>query len=113
MVAIAIPALLLTVARSVAKPIEEAATQLRIERERLQSVLDASPSGVAITSGATLRWANKRAYELSALRVGDDVRSWYAHEEDRDAIVAELREHGKILARELQVFALAATCSTC
>jgi len=90
------------------KRLEEAqkrqAEEMRFERERLQNVLDTSPAGVAITTRGTLRWANGRAYELSDLRVGDDVRSWYVNAEDRDSVLAELKEKGQVLSREMQVY---------
>ena len=60
--------------------------------------------GVAITTSGVLRWANKRTEELSDLRVGDEVRGWYVDPEDRERVVAELREKKELLSREIAVY---------
>ena len=80
------------------------AQELSVERARLQNVLDTSPAGVGITTNATLKWANGRALELLGSRLGDNVRDIYVNPADRDAAVAELREKGHALSREMKVY---------
>ena len=64
------------------------------ERERLQSILDASPVGVTITTDNIARFTNPRIEEMFALRVGSAVPDLYVHPEQRAALLDELDRKG-------------------
>jgi two-component system sensor histidine kinase/response regulator len=82
---------------------KEAEEALARERERLQSILDTSPIGVAITTDGVARFANPRMAELVDMDVGQPASRIYVNPEDRDHVLALLKEHGVVRDLELQM----------
>ncbi|MBF0481588.1 MAG: response regulator [Desulfovibrionaceae bacterium] len=77
---------------------------VRLERERLQGILDTSPIGVAISTEGIIRFANPRIAELTGQRIGETSIKAYVHPEDRDHLVNELREKGIVRDYELEMY---------
>jgi len=84
------------------KVMEEA---LIAEKSHLQKVLDTSPVGVAISVGGIMRFANPKILELLDLKLDDPAPQFYVNTEDRDHIMATLKNHGMIEGYELQMIA--------
>jgi PAS domain S-box-containing protein len=77
--------------------------ELAAERERLQSILDASPVGVAITVDGIVRFSNPRATELAGIETGKPIGTVYADEADRTYVLQEVERHGVLRDHELRV----------
>jgi two-component system, sensor histidine kinase and response regulator len=87
--------------RQIERKVDEATLALRqssetLGRERalLQRILDASPVGVAITTGNIARFTNPRMEEMFALRVGSDVPDLYVVPGERNVLMDKLDREG-------------------
>ncbi len=85
--------------------LREAERQRAAERKRLQTILDTSPVGVAISVDAVVRFANPRFEELLGLRVGDVMTDAYARPGDRADVLARVRKEGIVRDYEMQAVA--------
>jgi len=77
---------------------------LRGERERLQSILDTSPVGVAISTEGIVRYSNPRMSELVDLRSGEPSPDAYVNPHDRMRLTKEITKHGLVRDLELQMY---------
>jgi len=73
------------------------------QRQAFQNILDHSPVGTAFTVGGIFHYTNPAFVEMFDLKEGDPAVSIYVHPEDRDNMVAELKEHGSVRHREMQL----------
>ena len=73
---------------------KNAQRQISLQNEFLQKLMDSAPVGVAITSNATVRFANPRVRELVNLKVGDRSESIYVDRTDREHLIEELSRSG-------------------
>ena len=83
-----------------------AAKALEDERARLQGILDKSPISIAITVQGVLRFVNPIVEEKFGFHVGDPAPKVYVHEEQRDALMADLRRDGIVKNREVQMWSV-------
>ena len=83
------------------KQLEE---DLFAERERLQSILDTSPVGVAFSTKGIIHFANPKFQEMFGVKVGDPSPDLYVHSEERDQIVEKLSIDGRVDNYELQMY---------
>ncbi|WP_300673882.1 GAF domain-containing protein [Desulfoluna sp.] len=81
----------------------ESQSELAMEREQLQKILETSPVGVGIAVDDRVQWINPRFSEITGLEVGDSTRKLYVNEADRKEILAEMREKGIVRDFELSV----------
>ena len=81
---------------------KRAADELREERERLQTILDTAPVGVAISTEGVVRYANPRTKELIYL-AGDSSSSTYVDVQDRDRVAQRLARDGIVRDYEVQM----------
>ena len=73
------------------------------EQERLRSILDTSPVGVAITVEGEVRFANPRFTELLGAKPGDAMVKIYKNPEDRRAVLDRLERDGIVRDYELSM----------
>jgi PAS domain S-box-containing protein len=78
--------------------------QLEATKSQLQNILDTSPIGVAFSTQGKIHFANPRFKEMFGVGVGEASPDLYVHPEDRDALVRELKEKGKVENRDLQMY---------
>ena len=75
------------------------------ERERLQSILDKSPINIAFFSTkGRIQFANPKFVETFGAQAGDSTPDLYVRPEDRDALLATLKQDGIAQNKELQLF---------
>jgi polar amino acid transport system substrate-binding protein len=77
---------------------------LAIEREQLQTILDTSPVGVAISVDGVFRFMNPRVTEMLDARVGDRIAKLYVNKRDRLRMIAQLRRDGIVKNYETQIY---------
>ncbi|MEO5365925.1 MAG: transporter substrate-binding domain-containing protein [Magnetococcus sp. WYHC-3] len=77
---------------------------LEKERGRLQEILDRSPIGVAFSTRGKIHFANPRFSDMFGATVGDMSPNLYVNPSDREAIIAELQQHGRVENREVQMY---------
>ncbi len=82
----------------------EAQRRLQVERKQLQTILDASPVGVAITQGGEVRFVNPRMTELLGLAVGDDPNKVYVDPDERSLIMEKIRLEGIVRNHEARLY---------
>jgi polar amino acid transport system substrate-binding protein len=73
------------------------------ERTQLQTILDTSPVGVAISVDGVFRFMNPRVVEMLGARVGDRVSGLYINKKDRKRIISRLMHDGIVRNYETQV----------
>ena len=73
------------------------------EQERLRSILDTSPVGVAITVEGVVRFANPSFTELLGAKPGDQMVKIYKNAEDRKAVLDRLEQDGIVRDYELSM----------
>ncbi len=82
----------------------DAQQRLQLERLQLQTILDTSPVGVAITLGGKVRFVNPRMTEMLGINLGDDVSRVYVDPEDRSRIMGKLGQEGVVRNHEAQLY---------
>jgi PAS domain S-box-containing protein len=78
--------------------------RLNDQTQRLQTILDAAPVGVAVSTDGIIRFANPRLTELVDMQVGDVASKALVLPETREKIVTELKQHGTVSDMEVQMF---------
>jgi len=78
--------------------------QLETTKSQLQHILDTSPIGVAFSTQGKVHFANPRFKDMFGVGVGDASPDLYVHPEDREALIRELKEMGKVENRDLQMY---------
>ena len=78
--------------------------QLETTKSQLQHILDTSPIGVAFSTQGKIHFANPRFMDMFGVGVGDASPDLYVHPEDREALIRELKEMGKVENRDLQMY---------
>ncbi|GAB3645761.1 hypothetical protein GCM10028813_04420 [Ramlibacter alkalitolerans] len=76
---------------------------VRLERARLQQILDSSPVGISFSVAGRLQFANAKAVEMFGSRLGSETSDFYVDPAERQAIEQHLQD-GKALTRELRMF---------
>jgi signal transduction histidine kinase/HPt (histidine-containing phosphotransfer) domain-containing protein len=75
---------------------------VRLERARLQQILDSSPVGISFSVARKLQFANAKAVEMFGSRPTAEVFDFYVDPAERAAVEQHLQE-GKPLTRELRM----------
>ena len=78
--------------------------KIRRQAKTLQSILDAAPVGVAVTTDGVVRFANPKVTELLNVKVGDTSPNALVHSEDHYAIVALMKRQGIVRDYEVQMY---------
>ena len=88
--------------------LKKAEREVREREQQIRSLLESSPIGVTMTRrDGTMKLWNARYLEyinrLTARPIDKlDVRDFYRNPSDRDAVIAELRRHGKVRDIEIE-----------
>ncbi len=82
----------------------KATEALKKERRHLQEILDTSPVGVGISVDGIIRFNNPRFVEIADLRIGSASSDSYVNSEDREKLMAGLKEHGVLRDFEVQMY---------
>jgi PAS domain S-box-containing protein len=73
------------------------------QRAALQNVLDHSPIGTAFTTEGHFGYVNPAFKEMFGMEVGDEAVSIYAKQEDRQEVLAAIKQDGYLLSREMKM----------
>lgn len=71
--------------------------------ERLQLMLDTSPIGIMFTTNGTIRFVNPFFSEMFGVKIGDDAHHLYLHTQERDELLAHLKQDGIVKNMELKM----------
>ncbi|MGI9241102.1 MAG: response regulator, partial [Verrucomicrobiales bacterium] len=77
---------------------------LAARSEQLETILDTSPVGVGIAVDGSFQFANSKATELLGIKVGSRSPDLYVNSRERDEMMAELKRHGIVANREVQLY---------
>nr|WP_305908184.1 PAS domain S-box protein [Methylomarinum sp. Ch1-1]MDP4520996.1 PAS domain S-box protein [Methylomarinum sp. Ch1-1] len=78
---------------------------LSAEREQLQTILDTSPVGVAISVDGLMRFVNPRITKMLGLTQGGDDRRLYVNDDDRVELIEAIQRDGIVKNYETRMYA--------
>ena len=86
------------------KKLNEQASKLHDQANRLQHILDTAPVGVAISSGGKIRFANPQVTKMLNMKTGDESSNALVWPEERPKIIQQLKKDGSVTNMEIQMY---------